>query len=202
MKLTDEQLNEISNRIRKAGIHNKSLQEDLIDHLCCVAEQSYKKGEDFNRFLDRAIMELAPHGLLSLQKKTTFLLNYAKLTFMKRLLFTSGFVGAVSLTLGVTFKLLYFPGANVLSVLGLILLLLFFVPLYSFKQFKVRVGKTNLQKLQLVFGGVASVLIGLSAVFKMFHLMGADVLLLLGTLLFAFGFLPFLFVSLYKKSFG
>jgi hypothetical protein len=49
-------------------------------------------------------------------------------------------------------------------------------------------------------GVTSSVSVGISLLFKLWHLQGADHLLAGGVLLFAFGFLPLLFFSLYKRA--
>ena len=64
----------------------------------------------------------------------------------------------------------------------------------------VQVSKGLSVKFRFIAGMTAAVLVGLSVVFKLFHLMGANILLILGVFTFAFGYLPFLFFSLYKKS--
>lgn len=55
-------------------------------------------------------------------------------------------------------------------------------------------------KLKVILGSFSALIVGLAGVFKVLHLQWADHLLLGGMLLFTFGFLPFLFFRMYKKS--
>jgi hypothetical protein len=115
-------------------------------------------------------------------------------------MYTTGFLGAVSTTLGTMFKILHWPGADELFVVGFIILLLVFVPLSAIDRFKVILTKALPEKLRAFTGVVAALATGTAVVFKVMHLPGADLLLITGALVFAFGFLPFLFFTLYKKS--
>jgi hypothetical protein len=119
---------------------------------------------------------------------------------MKKLIYSVGFIGAATLSLGLLFKLMYWPAANVLSITGVITLLLVFVPLVALNRYKYEVSKALSARFKFFAGIAASLLVGLSIVFKTFHLMGAGVMLVLGVFVFVFGYLPFLFFSLYKKS--
>jgi hypothetical protein len=55
-------------------------------------------------------------------------------------------------------------------------------------------------KLKFILGSISRLVMAIAIAFKILHLPGADQLLILGTGLFTFGFLPFLFFSMYKKS--
>ncbi len=199
MKLTDEQVDSIAKRVGESNLKLPKLKDDILDHLCCVIEHELAQGKDFNGLLEAAIAELAPNGLKDLERKTVFLLNSKKITFMKKLLFITGFLGALSLTLGAMFKILHYPGANSLFIAGLMLLLLVFVPMFSYSRYKLSIARPRIEKLQLIFGATAAVIVGLSGIFKVLHLMGANLLMMLGTLVFALGFLPMLFISLYRR---
>lgn len=119
---------------------------------------------------------------------------------MKKLMYSAGFIGAVLISLGSLFKIMHWPSANILVISGMIAFLLFFVPLFALDRYKVEASRAMSAKIKIIVGSISAFLIGLSVVFKMMHLMGASILLVLGVGLFTFGFLPFLFFSLYKKS--
>ncbi len=200
MKLTEYQIAIMQKRVEEQGLKLPKLRDDVIDHLCCVIEYGLEKGVAFETLLDEAILELAPHGLNDLQRRTVFLLNSKRILIMKKLLYTTGFLGSVSLTAGFMFKILHYPYGTVLFISGLLMLLLVFVPLFAFSRYKLAISKTREEKSQLILGAVAAIITGFAGLFKLFHLMGANVLLMLGAAVFAFGFLPFLFISMYRKS--
>jgi len=119
---------------------------------------------------------------------------------MKKLLYLIGFIGAATLAAGVTLKLLRMSGGNEFFTVGFIVLLLIFFPLLAFDRYKVAISKAISVRLKIVLGAIAAVITGLSGLFKVLHLQGAELLLMVGAFVFVFGFLPFLFFTMYKKS--
>tara|TARA_R110002050_G_scaffold69815_4_gene150982 strand:+ start:2154 stop:2762 length:609 start_codon:yes stop_codon:yes gene_type:complete len=200
MKLSPEQESIIENFVDAQGIKIRTLRDDLIDHLCCVVESELGKEKSFEQLLDEALEDLAPKGLTEIQHQTIFLLNSKRIIAMKKVLYLTGFIGSITLTAGVTFKLLHWPFANVLFIIGFLSLLLIFIPLLAIDRYKVSLSKAISVKTKIIMGAVAAIITGLSGLFKMMHLQGADLLLMLGALVFAFGFLPFYFFTMYKKS--
>ncbi|MBB3697532.1 hypothetical protein KMW28_05080 [Flammeovirga yaeyamensis] len=200
MKLSNEQEKIITDFVDAQGLKIQTLRDDIIDHLCCVVESGLGKDKPFDQLLEEAVNDLAPDGLIEIQHKTVFLLNSKRIILMKKLMYFIGLVGAVSLTGGVTFKLLHMPYGNELFMIGFLTLLLLFVPLYTIDKFKVNLSKSISVRLKFILGLVAAVSTGLSGLFKMMHLQGAPILLLFGAFIFAFGFLPFYFFNMYKSS--
>lgn len=200
MKLNSEQEKQIKSFVDKQGFKLLELRDDIEDHLCCVVESDLKRGRTFDQSLQDAISELAPNGLIDLERKTIFLLNSKRIIMMKKLMYFIGFIGALTLTAGVVFKILWYPGANKLFITGFLLLLLIFVPMLAIDRYKVAIAKTLSERLKIVLGCVSGVIVGLSGLFKLMHWMGAEVLLLAGAFIFVVGYLPFLFFTMYRKS--
>jgi hypothetical protein len=123
-----------------------------------------------------------------------------QILIMKKLLYLIGFIGAATLAAGVTLKLLRMSGGNEFFTVGFIVLLLIFFPLLAFDRYKVAISKAISVRLKIVLGAIAAVITGLSGLFKVLHLQGAELLLMVGAFVFVFGFLPFLFFTMYKKS--
>lgn len=200
MKLTPEQEDLIADFVDAQGLTLPSLRDDVIDHLCCVIEQDLHKGKSFDQLLQAAVLDIAPNGLKDIQAQTVFLLNSKRIIAMKKFMYLVGFLGAVSLTIGVTLKLLNMPWGYELFSVGFLTLLLVFIPLLAFDRYKVAISKAISERMKIILGASAALVTGLSGVFKMMHLQGAEVLLMLGALIFAMGFLPFFFFTMYKKS--
>lgn len=200
MKLTPEQENFVYEYVETKKIGNKLLKNDLIDHLFCVIEIQLEKGSSFNIAFDRALNQLAPNGLEEIEKETIYLLNYNRIIIMKQFMYFVGFLGALALTAGITFKLLSLPFGYELFATGFLILFLIFIPLYSFDRYKITIAKNLSQRIKIILGVIASLITGLSGLFKVLHLQGADLLLMLGAFIFTVGFLPFLFFTMYKKS--
>ena len=75
-----------------------------------------------------------------------------------------------------------------------------FLPLLAIDHFKTNIRRTLSDKLKFILGFASGILVGLSGVFKVMHLQGTVALLVAGILLCVFGFFPFLFFTMYKKS--
>lgn len=200
MKLTPEQEGTIRDFVDAQGIKMKSLRDDILDHLCCVTESELGTGKPFEQLLEASVADLAPSGLIEIERNTIFLLNSKRIIIMKKLMYLIGFIGSVSLTGGTSFKLLHLPGANQLFMIGYLTLLLVFIPLVAFNRYKVAISKALSERLRIILGVASAVILGLAGIFKLMHLQGADWLLILGAIVFAFGFLPFFFFTMYKKS--
>lgn len=200
MRLDEEQEKRIEEFVDKQDFRLVSLRDDILDHLCCVVESDLRAGKTFDQSLKDAMFDLAPNGLIDLEKKTFFLLNSKRIIMMKKLMYLIGFIGSLTLTTGIVFKLLWYPGANMLLMTGFLVLLLIFVPMVTIDKYKVTIAKNLSERLKIILGCVSAVVVGLAGLFKVMHWMGAEVLLLAGGLIFAVGYLPFLFFTMYKKS--
>lgn len=200
MKVTAEQVTIIRKQVEQSGIINEMLRDDVLDHLCCVVEIKISKGMNFELALQEASHELAPEGLIEIQRETVFLLNPTKIIRMKKIMYAIGLLTSISMTFGLTFKILHMPGADELFNFGFFGFTLVFLPMITIDRYKQNLHKAMTERLRLIFGFLSAVLIGASVMFKVFHIQDADVMLLVGIAIFSFGFLPFLFFSMYKKS--
>ena len=200
MKLSQEQLAVIRHRIQKSDITIKTLQDDLLDHLCCVVEKKMDNGNDFDTALQEALVELAPHGLDTIQLQTFYLLRSPKIIFMKKIMYLIGLITAGAISLGWLFTVLGWPGGYELFNYGFLGFVLLFIPLLAIDRYRVTLKKALSEKLKILIGSVSGIIVGIAFVFKFLHLQGADIVLLVGILMFTFGFLPFLFFSMYKKA--
>lgn len=200
MRISKEQINHISTIIDESGITIQTLRDDLIDHLCCVIESKMELDTPFDQAFEEALREVAPHGLGAIQNQTLFLLNSPNKIFMRKIIFMIGFMSAISVSIGWLFVTLRWPGGVELFNAGFLALLMLFIPMMAFHRYKILRPKVISDKLRIALDIVSSLLTGLSLVFKVLHLQGADVVLILGVLIFTFGFLPFLFLNLYRKS--
>ena len=119
---------------------------------------------------------------------------------MKKLMYIIGLVSAISLSMGWLFKTLHLPGGQELFIYGFIGLALIFLPMLAISKYKTNINKVLSERLKIILGFSSVFITGVSVVFKIAHLQGANVLLLTGIILFSFGFLPLLFFRMYKKS--
>lgn len=200
MSLTSDQEQRVIDIVDAQEFRMISLRDDLIDHLCCVVEYKMKGGIDFESALGQAVHELAPNGLKKIEDETFFLINSSKIISMKKTMYAIGLVSAISICIGWTFKILHWPMGSELSNYGMMGFLFLFLPMIFINNHKHSLNKALSEKLKVVFGFSSAAILGLAILFKFLHLQGADIMLLAGACLFSFGFLPFLFFTMYRKS--
>ena len=200
MKLNDEQIAEIRKTVEQSGIGIQTLRDDLVDHLCCVAESKIETGKKFETALSEALHELAPDGLDEIQRETIYLLNSNKTIFMKKLMYLVGLLSTMAFVSGWACGLLQLPGHRELSIYGFFAFVFIFLPLLTIDYYKIRIQRAVSDKFKLILGLMSGVIIAFATIFKMMHWPGASELLIAGTVIFVFGFLPFQFFTMYKKS--
>jgi len=200
MKLSDDLIDIIRVRVMEADVTTRTLRDDVVDHICCVVEFKIGEGKSFKEALDEALLEVAPNGLDDLQRKTFILLRSPKIILMKKVMYSIGLITAVLVSLGWLFTTLRWPGGRELFNYGFLGFLWVFIPMIAIDRYRNSFRKAFAEKLRIVFGSVSGFIVGLSLVFKLLHLQGADILLVAGMLMFTFCFLPALFFNMYKKA--
>jgi hypothetical protein len=200
MKLSDSQIVTIRSYIDKSAIRSDLLKDDILDHICCVVEHKASRGMPVDKATAEAFEELAPDGLDEIQRETVFLLNSNKIILMKKVMYSIGLVSSMAISLGWLFRIMRWPGGWELVNYGFLAFALLFVPMVTFNQFKTSINRALSEKLRISLGLLSGLVTCVAVFFKIMHYPGADQLLLTGALLFIFGFLPFLFFSMYRKS--
>ena len=198
MKLTEEQIQLMRHHIASI-ISWPAVQEDVLDHLCCVVEEKMETGQTFETAFLAASQELSPRGLSFIQRQTTFLMDARNVSLMKIMLYSLGFISTGLLSLGWLFSVLRWMGGPEMFNSGFFLITIVFIPMLGIDLY-AKSNKLLRDKLRLSIGAISSLIVGTSLIFKLLHLQGADVLLVLGVLLWTFGFLPVLFFNMYKRA--
>ena len=198
--ISDEQFSFIAQNIKTSNISSKEIQDDLIDHFCCLVEIEMQRGKSFDEAYSKAYQQTTPNGFEEIQHESFFLLNHKKIILMKQFTYISGYLFALSTTAGVFFKIMNLPGANIMLFGGLLGLSFIFMPLLLVNKFKDKVLKAMSEKLKWIFGTVSLMMIIIGSCFKVLHLQGAMVIFGLGMLIFGLLFLPFFFFRMFKSS--
>ena len=198
--IAEEYEERIISEVNDSLLKNQNLKDDLIDHLCCLVELEMDQGKSFEESLKRAYEQTAPNGLNEIQKETIFLLNYSKIMFMKRFTYATGYLFALVTIVGIFFKMMHLPLANVLSFVGGSGLAFIFLPLLLVNRYKTKANQVLSEQMKWILGVLSGIVFMLSAYMKIFHLQGAAMMLAVSFLVFGFGFLPFLFFRMYRKS--
>ena len=200
INLTEQNIEFITQVINGSNIESVEMKEDLIDHFCCAIEEEMKKGLNFEKSYDKAYQNICPDGFDEIRRETVFLLTSKKLKAMKRLLFLSGYLSAIGIISTVVMKFGHFPFASlVLAFTAAILLFLFLPTLFMFL-YKRELTKSISNKLKYSFGFLGFALFIAFVIFKVNHWPLAGIILLISIIIINFGFFPFLFLKMYKKS--
>jgi len=199
-KLTDEQIDFVVSQVDKSRINSRELKEDLIDHFCCFIEDYMSEEKNFDESYIKAYEIICPNGFDEIHEETIMLLTLKMIKLMKKLLFIIGFIAAFFITTSFLFKALHLPGANAFIISASFIIILVLLPLIFLYFYKKEFSNYISYKLKYVFGFLGVALFLTASVMKVLHWPGSALLLVLSIIVINFGFLPFLFYRMYKKS--
>lgn len=185
--LSDEQIDFIAEDIRTRGVFTQSLQEDLLDHICCFIEEQDDDERPFGEVYRQALDAFGQSGLQGIQDETLFLINQPYQNVMKKFAYITGAIASISLVAGALFKLQHWPGANFLLLIGTLTLSMFFIPYFFYVNLKEQTEKKN--KVIAAFGLITALFLCAGALFKLMHWPGA-IIMIGGFGLFFLIFLP------------
>jgi hypothetical protein len=192
-KLSDKQIDFILDDIKTRGIEMESLQLSILDHVCCIIEEHLEENGDFENFYKKTIASFYKDALWEIEEETINLLIYKNYYTMKKTMIISGIFSAVSLSTGIIFKFLYWPGAAAFIVLGILAASLIFLPLMF--TIKAKEKQTVKDKFIIITGAFVSILTSLSILFKIMHWPYANIMGICSILIMIFIFLPIYFFT-------
>jgi hypothetical protein len=191
--LTDKQIDFILNDIRRRGVEMEDLQYNLLDHICCIIEQNLEADGNFEDFYNTTIPKFFKHELWEIEEETINLLIFKHYYAMKKVMITAGVFGGFATLFGAFFKIMHWPGANVLLIFGLTSISLLFLPLMF--SLKIKEKKEKKDKVILGIGSFVTSLIAVAAMFKIMHWPGTTIMLYTSLTTLIFLFLPVFFIS-------
>lgn len=191
--LSDEQIDFIRRDLLAQGIRNEGLQQDLLDHICCVVEQELAAEDDFEVFYHRRIRDFYQRELREIEEETIALLTFKNYYVMKKIMLLSGGLLTALLVVGLTLKFMHLPGAAALLVLGVALLNFVFLPLLF--ALKIKENKTLREKAISGIATLCGMLTSIGLIFKVMHWPGANMLITTGFGAMLLVFLPVYFLT-------
>lgn len=191
--ISETQIDFILNDIRARGIGIESLQQNLLDHICCIIEHDLEEDGDFEGFYLSAIATFYKVELKEIEVETIHLLTHKNYYFMKKVMIGSGAFSVALLTTGIFFKFMHWPGAAAILLFGVLLLSFIFLP--SMFTLRVKEQQENRDKVVAGIGTLAAMLIAIGILFKIMHWPGATILCTL-----ALGIMIVLFIPVYFFS--
>lgn len=193
----DGNLERIRDDLCRLGLTYDPLMEDLLDHVCCQVEEHMSGGEDFESSYGRVLDAIGDCQLASIQHQTLLNLDQ-KFQRMKNFTYIFGLSAAILTIIGSFFKMMHWPGASILMTLGILMVVLVFLPLYF-----ITMHREQEQKKNPVYGIVGYFTIALllaGALFKIMHWPGAGMMLLVGMGFLIIGFIPLYVVNVFQRS--
>jgi len=186
-QLSEKQIDYILNDISARGVEMESLQQNLLDHVCCIIEQNLEAKGDFESFYQKTIKTFYKDALWEIEEETLSLLTFKNYYIMKKIMLISGTLSAFIILIGVIFKYMHWPGAALILPFGLLLTGFVFLPLLFTLRAKEK--QNNKDRFVIVVGGLTAILLTVSIVFRIMHWPGADTL---GTIFLALMFLVYI----------
>lgn len=188
--LTDAQIEFIRRDLLAQGIQLEGLQQDLLDHICCVVEHELAAEDDFEVFYQQRIKHFYKRELREIEEETIALLTFKNYYIMKKIMLLSGGVLTALLVVGLTLKFMHLPGAAVMLVLGVAILNFVFLPLLF--TLKIKEKQTSREKAISGIATICGMLMSIGLIFKVMHWPGANMLIVVG-----FGALLLVFLPVY-----
>ncbi|MBI2272139.1 MAG: hypothetical protein HYU69_17500 [Bacteroidetes bacterium] len=191
--LSDTQIKFILDDIRARGIEMDDLQQNLLDHVCCIIEHELEENGDFERFYFSTIQTFYKKELKEIETETKNLLTFKNYYAMKKAMITSGAISAAVFIIGSFFKIMHWPGTIVFLGLGFITFSFIFLPL----MFLLKVGEINAKrdKVVLSIGTLLGILYCISMLFQVMHWPGKYLIWLSTLSVSFFVFLPVYFFT-------
>jgi hypothetical protein len=172
--LTEEQIAFILEDIRRRGVETESLQQNLLDHVCCILEEELPPGEDFHAFYQKVITRFFTAGLREIEEETRLLLTFKNYYAMKKLMSLTGIISSLAITAGAVFKVNHWPFAGMLLFAGIGTFALVFLPLMVV--LKLKESKERREKWMIALAVTVGAAIATGILFRLMHWPGSHLL--------------------------
>lgn len=196
--LNENQIKLIEADVETARITLVNLSDELVDHICCEVERLMEmKGKSFDEAYKEIKKQTGTHVLQKIQQNTLYLIdkNYK---LMKNTMKITGNISLSLIAFGTIFKIMYWPGATMLLVVGFVLLCFLFFPaaIYINNKDGKKTGRTLLN-ISILIGGITFIM---GILFKVMHWPSSMILLFVGWSVIVGIFLPILLFVKVKEA--
>ena len=140
--VVDDNYERIKSDLARLGLTYDRLIDDMLDHVCCMVEENMEEGSDFESSYSQVLDTIGEKSLPEIQHQTLLNLD-KKFQRMKNFTYIFGLSSAVLTILGSFFKRMHWPGAGIMITVGLVLIVLVFLPLYFISNHREQVEKKN-----------------------------------------------------------
>jgi hypothetical protein len=193
----DDNYERIKADLLSRGLTYDRLIDDMLDHVCCMVEERMDAGEDFESSYNQVLDSIGEKRLPEIQHQTLLNLD-KKYQRMKNFTYLFGLTSAILTIVGSLFKKMHWPGAGILITVGLVLIVLVFLPLYFITSHREQAEKKN--PVYGIVGYLTIALLLAGATFKIQHWPGADMIIYASIGFLLIGFVPLYVVNAYQRS--
>lgn len=183
--------------LRASGMQHETLREELFDHVASLIENRMNEGLSFVEALAETMNDFGEDGLKTVERATLAAVTPSYVA-LKVITILTGAISAFLLLSGLTFKLLHWPFASLLLVVGATVMVMPFLPLIL--TLNLISSKNGQQRVFYSLGYVGFSLLALGAAFKIFHWPFATELIHWGSIFLLFGYLPLFFIMKYQRA--
>jgi len=198
VELNDEQYECVARHVRTTVV-DYGLQLELIDHCCCSIEQLMTEGLSFELAFDQALLQLSPKGLSEVEVEVNAVLQPKISKIMKMTLYLTGFIASFCILIGMLFKMMHWPGANMLLLVGDLSLIACMLCV-QYGLLTSTATKDKWTTARIFSGSLGGFIVAVGAAFKIMHWPLASILFVIGIAMVTFFFLPIFFWQLYKRE--
>jgi len=196
-KVTEEHIDFIINDLKSKGIVLKDLQENIVDHVCCLAETELPDSGSFETHYKKIIPRFFNQELKELQQETDNLVNSKSIDFLKSTLQVSGVLSVLLLGFGVYYKLHHLTVTGIILFAGILLFCLLFLPSLIMLKLKDTDAKKNIVLVSTAF--LLTLSGGIGCLFKVMQWPCSSIILRISIITFLALFVPMYFVIMNKK---
>ena len=166
--------------------------DELVDHLCCDVENEMSKGLSFNEAYKQVKKKMGNQRLKEIQKETLYAVD-TKYRKMKNTMKISGVAGTVLLGFATLFKIMHWPAAGIMLMLGAIILAFVFLPTALGVLWKeTRSGKKLFLFVSIFFAAMFFIT---GTLFKVMHWPGGGIIIILAALFSVLFFIPSMLIN-------
>jgi hypothetical protein len=195
--IIDDNYERIKADLHSRGLTYDRLLDDLLDHVCCLVEEGMEAGYDFETSYHTVLDSMGENRLQEIQHQTLLNLD-KKFQRMKNFTYIFGLSSAILTILGSFFKRMHWPGAGIMITVGMMLIVLVFLPLYFITNHREQLEKKN--PVYAIVGYLTIALLLAGATFKIMHWPGAGILLYVSVGFILIGFIPLYVVNVFQRS--
>jgi hypothetical protein len=197
--IIDMKVDWIESDLIKRGMNYDKLREDVLDHICCLVEESMNQGLDFDSSYSEVVDNIGNSRLQEIEHQTLLLLDI-KFQKMKKTTYIIGLISAIIVLFGSLSKTMHWPGAGIALSLGLLATVFVFLPLYFVVTYREQSEKKSI--IYPIIGYLTIALLLTGAIFKIQHWPGANFVLRGGMAVLIIGFVPLYLVNAFQKAKG